>query len=85
MSLGGGRLAKQLKSLTKNLGQAKIFFIAVPLSELPYYTASADIGLQVIENTCFNHFTTTQQNIEYLWLVLVISSAYRAQKIGYVL
>ena len=37
------------------------------LSELPYYTASADIGVQPIENTCLNHFTTDSNKLfEYV-------------------
>ena len=76
--IGGGRLARQLKTLAKNSGQEnKIFFIdTVPLSELPYYTASADIGLQVIENTCFNHFSTDSNKIfEYIMAGLPVISS----------
>jgi glycosyltransferase involved in cell wall biosynthesis len=37
------------------------------LAELPSYTASADIGVQPIENTCLNHFTTDSNKLfEYL-------------------
>ena len=39
----------------------------MPLSELPYFTASADIGVQPIENTCLNHFTTDSNKLfEYV-------------------
>src|SRR5690606_6525677 len=39
----------------------------VPLERLPAYTASADIGVQPIENSCLNHFTTDSNKLfEYL-------------------
>ncbi|MCY1418554.1 D-inositol-3-phosphate glycosyltransferase [compost metagenome] len=46
----------------------RVYFIpTVKLAELPEYTASADIGVQPIENTCFNHFTTDSNKLfEYL-------------------
>ena len=37
------------------------------LDALPSYTASADIGVQPIENTCLNHFTTDSNKLfEYV-------------------
>ena len=43
------------------------FIPTVPLSELLHYTASADIGVQPIENTCLNHFSTDSNKLfEYV-------------------
>lgn len=67
--IGGGRQASELHQLTENLGlQNRVHFIStVPLAELPRYTASADIGVQPIENTCLNHFTTDSNKLfEYV-------------------
>lgn len=67
--IGGGSMEWELKSLASKLGLSeKVFFIpTVPLAELPFYTASADIGVQPIENTCLNHFTTDSNKLfEYV-------------------
>lgn len=67
--IGGGSQEAELKARVKTLGIDKhVFFIpTVPLSELPFYTASADIGVQPIENTCLNHFTTDSNKLfEYV-------------------
>ncbi|MEG3081834.1 glycosyltransferase family 4 protein [Halomonas sp. 5021] len=67
--VGGGSLHEELKHLAVSLGlENRVFFIpTVPLDELPKYTASADIGVQPIENTCLNHFTTDSNKLfEYV-------------------
>lgn len=67
--VGGGSLHDELKQLASSLSLTdRVFFIpTVPLSELPYFTASADIGVQPIENTCLNHFTTDSNKLfEYV-------------------
>lgn len=67
--IGGGRLALDLAHLRDKLGlQERVHFIpTVSLSQLPSYTASADIGVQPIENTCLNHYTTDSNKLfEYL-------------------
>ncbi|GEN26259.1 glycosyl transferase [Halomonas cupida] len=67
--IGGGRQEGELRHLAEQLGLAeRVRFIpTVALSELPYYTASADIGVQPIENTCLNHFTTDSNKLfEYV-------------------
>lgn len=67
--VGGGRLAKPLSELSQALGLTEqVHFIPmVSLADLPSYTASADIGVQPIENTCLNHFTTDSNKLfEYL-------------------
>lgn len=67
--LGSGRLLGRLqeKVAAEALVDRVHFIPAVPISDLPGYTASADIGLQVIENTCFNHYSTDSNKLfEYL-------------------
>ncbi len=63
--IGGGRLAHELENLAVNLAITdRVKFIpTVPLSELPLFTASADIGIQPIENTCLNHFSTDSNKV----------------------
>ncbi|MDR5907497.1 glycosyltransferase family 4 protein [Franzmannia qiaohouensis] len=67
--VGGGSLHEELKQLAVSLGlENRVFFIpTVPLDDLPKYTSSADIGVQPIENTCLNHFTTDSNKLfEYV-------------------
>ncbi|KKO15046.1 glycosyl transferase family 1 [Pseudomonas putida KG-4] len=67
--IGGGRLDASLRSIAAELGLGeRVRFIpTVGLAELPSYTASADIGVQPIENTCLNHFTTDSNKLfEYV-------------------
>jgi len=67
--IGGGRLTAPLTALSHELGlNERVHFIpTVSLADLPSYTASADIGVQPIENTCLNHFTTDSNKLfEYL-------------------
>lgn len=69
MFIGGGRLTAPLTALSQELGLTeRVHFIpTVSLADLPSYTASADIGVQPIENTCLNHFTTDSNKLfEYL-------------------
>jgi glycosyltransferase involved in cell wall biosynthesis len=67
--IGGGRLTQPLIELSEQLQlQERVRFIpTVALADLPSYTASADIGVQPIENTCLNHYTTDSNKLfEYL-------------------
>ena len=67
--IGGGRLEDTLKQQSIDAGlEARVHFIpTVALAELPEYTVSADIGVQAIENTCLNHFSTDSNKLfEYL-------------------
>lgn len=67
--IGGGRLAPELIRLAADLklGERVFFIPTVSLADLPAYTASANIGVQPIENTCLNHFTTDSNKLfEYL-------------------
>lgn len=60
--IGWGRLENMLKQKANDL--AHVHFIPkVSLQELPSYTASADIGIQILENTCFNHFSTDSNKL----------------------
>lgn len=67
--IGNGRLDQNLRNITSQLKlDERVHFIpTVSLAELPSYTASADIGVQPIENTCFNHYTTDSNKLfEYV-------------------
>ncbi len=67
--IGGGLLDASLRSIAAELGlEDRVRFIpTVALAELPSYTASADIGVQPIENTCLNHYTTDSNKLfEYV-------------------
>ena len=67
--IGGGRLEIFLRNKVNimKLSERVHFIDTVPLDELPIYTSSADIGLQAIENTCLNHFSTDSNKLfEYI-------------------
>lgn len=67
--IGGGRLTGTLQNLVEKLEvSGRVFFIpTVPLDQLLSYTASADVGVQPLENTCLNHFTTDSNKLfEYV-------------------
>ncbi len=67
--IGGGRLEVSLRSIVAELQlEERVRFIpTVALADLPSYTASADIGVQPIENTCLNHYTTDSNKLfEYV-------------------
>src|SRR5699024_7838900 len=63
--IGSGKLESRLKELADELElNGRVHFIPmVPVAELPSYTVSADIGMQPLENTCFNHFTTDSNKL----------------------
>lgn len=67
--IGSGLLEVTLKDLAIDLGlRERVHFIpTVPLDQLPSYTASADVGVQPIENTCLNHYSTDSNKLfEYV-------------------
>jgi len=67
--IGGGRLDGRLRRIVSELRlEQRVRFIpTVALAELPSYTASGDIGVQPIENTCLNHYTTDSNKLfEYI-------------------
>jgi len=67
--IGGGGLDLSLRHIAHELQlEERVRFIpTVALAELASYTASADIGVQPIENTCLNHYTTDSNKLfEYV-------------------
>lgn len=67
--IGGGRLAGPLHERVEALGigERVRFIETVDLPRLPDYTASASIGVQALENTCLNHYTTDSNKLfEYV-------------------
>ncbi|WP_036071140.1 glycosyltransferase [Listeria aquatica] len=67
--LGDGRLENELKEQVKKLElQKRIKFLPkVPVTELPRYTKSAYLGIQLLNNTCFNHFSAASNKLfEYM-------------------
>lgn len=76
--IGGGRIEGELRQLAAGLGLAgRAHFVpTVALAELPSFTASADIGLQPIRNTCFNHYTTDSNKLfEYCMAGLPVAAS----------
>ncbi|HET6495184.1 MAG TPA: glycosyltransferase family 4 protein [Thermoleophilia bacterium] len=67
--LGSGRLKPQLVEEVKKLGLTDVvrFHDAVPVAELPAWTACAYVGLQILQNTCFNHYSSLSNKLlEYM-------------------
>ena len=67
--IGDGRIKPQLKQLVKemNLEDRVRFIDKVPVDELKYYTASAYLGFQVLNNVCFNHYSALSNKLfEYI-------------------
>lgn len=63
--IGVGRQTLELQAIAQelNITDRVKFISTVPLAELPLFTASADIGVQPIENTCLNHYTTDSNKL----------------------
>lgn len=76
--VGDGKEKENLMELTRSLNITnKVHFInRVPYKELRTITKSADIGIQFLENTNFNHFSASSNKLfEYIMAeVPVISS-----------
>ncbi len=67
--IGNGRIKFTLQELVRelNVGDRVYFINTLSLTELPKYTAAADLGIQPILNTCFNHFSTDSNKLfEYI-------------------
>lgn len=67
--VGGGRIKPFLEEKVNLLGLTERvkFTGLVPLDDLLAYTACADVGLQILQNICFNHFSTDSNKLfEYL-------------------
>lgn len=63
--VGDGNLMPTVQQLAVDLGVAdRVRFTGrVPLKELLGYTRAAKIGLQVLQNTCFNHYSTDSNKL----------------------
>jgi len=67
--LGDGPARGELETLALDLGLSKrVFFLGrVPLTELPLHTASAAVGLSLIQNTCQSYYYTLPNKLlEYV-------------------
>lgn len=67
--VGSGRQEQVIREMieAKNLEKRVFMVPMVPLEKLPFYTASADIGIQILRNTCLNHYSTESNKLfEYL-------------------
>jgi len=63
--VGGGHQEPSLRRQADASGAAaRIHFHGqVPLAEVPAITAAADVGMQVLRNTCFNHWSTDSNKL----------------------
>lgn len=63
--LGEGPQRQSLMTLAEELDvDDRVHFPGrVPLEELAEWTASADLGLQLLRNTCFNHYSTDSNKL----------------------
>lgn len=67
--IGDGRIKPEIKQLVKDMKlEHRVRFIdKVPVDELKYYTASAYLGFQVLNNVCFNHYSALSNKLfEYI-------------------
>ncbi|WP_031547908.1 glycosyltransferase [Salinicoccus luteus] len=67
--LGEGKLKPILQNMVKDRGleERVKFHPKVPLNELPSYTSNAYLGFQVLQNTCFNHYSASSNKLfEYI-------------------
>jgi glycosyltransferase involved in cell wall biosynthesis len=65
--VGDGTQRNELEALAEGHRDRIHFVGQVPLAELPLWTASADVGVQVLRNTCLNHYTTDSNKLfEYV-------------------
>jgi glycosyltransferase involved in cell wall biosynthesis len=63
--LGTGTLERSLRERAHELGLDQTVHVLppVPALELHAWTCSADIGVQILENTCLNHYTTDSNKL----------------------
>lgn len=67
--IGDGRLKQNLILMAEEIGvtDRTHFLGAIPNSDLLTYTSSATIGLQLLLNTCFNHYSACSNKLhEYI-------------------
>lgn len=76
--IGGGRLLTALKGMAADRGlEGRVHFVPTqPLAGLLAWTASADIGVQPIRNTCLNHLSTDSNKLfEYAMAGLPVAAS----------
>lgn len=63
--LGRGNLEAQLRAQIRaaDLTDRVHLLPAVPWQELPAWTSSADVGVQLLQNTCLNHYSTDSNKL----------------------
>ncbi|WP_201750555.1 glycosyltransferase [Senegalia massiliensis] len=67
--LGDGKLKPKIIDMVKEMKlEEKVRFIPkVPVNDLPKYTKNAYLGFQVLQNICFNHYSTLSNKLfEYM-------------------
>ncbi|MBS4536513.1 glycosyltransferase [Clostridium sp. D2Q-14] len=67
--IGDGRLKPTIVNMVKEMElEDKVRFIPkVPVNDLPKYTKNAYLGFQVLQNICFNHYSTLSNKLfEYM-------------------
>jgi len=65
--VGDGRQRQSLEAAASDIRERVHFVGQVPLVELPAWTASADVGVQTLRNTCLNHYSTDSNKLfEYV-------------------
>ncbi len=67
--IGDGKLKGQLERMVVQKGlQEQIYFLPkVPLQDLLAYTKNAYLGFQVLQNTCYNHWSASSNKLfEYM-------------------
>ena len=78
--IGSGRFKPELEELIRSKGVEKRVRLLpkVPLSELPRYTMNGYLGFQVLNNTCFNHYSAASNKLfEYIMAgVPVVASGF---------
>jgi len=77
--MGWGRQEAAIRQLIaeKQLVDRAFIHPAVPLDQLLTYTASANIGIQILRNTCLNHYTTDSNKLfEYLMAGLPVVASH---------
>ena len=67
--IGDGRIKNQLmkKCSDLNIDHKVRFLSKVPVNDLIFYTQNAYLGFQVLQNICFNHYSTLSNKLfEYI-------------------
>ncbi|PAB58272.1 glycosyltransferase [Anaeromicrobium sediminis] len=67
--IGDGKLKPTIKKMVKDYGvEERVRFVEkVPVNDLLKYTRNAYLGFQVLQNTCYNHYSTISNKLlEYV-------------------